>query len=113
MARSLDENTPVDTAYLNFKKAFDSISHHRHLRKLRAYGIVEQVHKWIETFLLDAKTMGYFQWKSGILQGSVLGPILFVINIKDMPEQIESTTIIFADDTKIFREVTNHTDLDK
>ena len=58
--------------------------------------------------------------ESGIPQGCVLGPVLFVIYINDLPEEIESTTMIFTDDTKIFREVTKHTvqdnlqeDLDK
>ena len=118
--RSLNENHPVDTAYLDFKKAFDLVPHHILHRKLEAHGITGQVHKWIQHFLLDrkqrvtgkGKSSSSTDVKSGIPQGSVLGPVLFVIYINDLPEEIESTTMIFTDDTKMFREVTHHTDQD-
>ena len=100
----LDRGVSLDCIYLDFKKAFDSVPHERLLSKLDAYGIGGPL-KWTKDFLLDRKQCVVVNGKlsswslvlSGIPQGSVLGPILFVIFIK------RSTVKIFADDTKIFR----------
>ena len=101
----------IDTIYLDFAKAFDTVPHRRLIGKLAAYGISGNVLKWIEGFLHQrtqrvrvngecSKSSGV---KSGIPQGSVLGPILFVIYINDLPEEVKSNALLFADDTKIYR----------
>ena len=107
----LDSGLSLDCIYLDFKKAFDSVPHQRLLSKLDAYGIRGPLKAWTKDFLLDRKQRVVVNGKlsswslvlSGIPHGSVLGPILFVIFINDLSDQIRSTVKIFADDTKVFR----------
>ena len=109
----LDQGGTIDAVYLDFMKAFDKVPHKRLLHELSAYGIGGQAHKWIESFLtgrtqrvkVDSATSGWRKVTSGIPQGSVLGPILFVLYINDMPEALvnNSTAAMFADDTKLYR----------
>ena len=114
----LDDGDPVDAVYLDFRKAFDSVPHQRLLGKLKAYGINGKITKWIKNFLVGrkqrVKVNGILSaWAaviSGIPQGSVLGPILFVLFIHDLPDMINSTVHIFADDTKVYRRVASDDD---
>ena len=104
----------VDCIYLDFAKAFDTVPHKRLLNKLQAYGIKGQLLKWIEAFLTGrthlVKVNGVSSEThaviSGIPQGSVLGPILFIVYINDILDKIKSDGFLFADDTKIFRSIT-------
>ena len=101
----------MSSIYLDFKKAFVSVPHQRLLSKLDAYGIGRPLKAWTKDVLLDRKQRVVVNGKlsfwslvlSGIPQGSVLGPILFVIFINDLLDHIRGTVKIFADDTKIFR----------
>ena len=93
----------------------DTVPHARLLGKLRAYGIDGNILNWIESFLKNrshiVKVNGEESFPasvlSGIPQGSVLGPILFVIYINDLPDTINSDAFLFADDTKILRCITS------
>ncbi len=113
--RTLDEKGAIDCIYLDFRKAFDSVPHRRLLHKMDAYGI--QL-KWLEDFLIgrsqqvsvNGSTSAKVPVTSGVPQGSVLGPVMFLIYINDLPECVESAVRIFADDTKIFRKVDSVTD---
>ena len=101
--------------YLDFKKAFDKVPHERLLRKLHGYGIRGKVYSWIKEFLSNRRQRVVVNgqcsdWKnvtSGIPQGSVLGPILFVIFINDMPDAIACCMKLYADDAKVYNRVNN------
>ena len=108
----------VDTIYLDFQKAFDTVPHRRLMGKLQSYGVKGRILTWIKSFLTGrtqvVKVNGSVSESapvlSGIPQGSVLGPLLFVIYINDLPEAINSDSFLFADDTKVFREITSKDD---
>ena len=108
----------MDVVFLDFKKDFDKVPHQRLLLKLKAHGIGKDVINWIEKSLTHRKQRvkvngEISNWKSvlsGVPQGSVLGPILFLIYINDLEDDIPSNVLKFADDTKVFRKVTNDTD---
>ena len=99
----------VDTIYFDFAKAFDSVPHKRQLGKLKSYGINGKVLEWIKAFLgnrrqivnVNGMNSNPATVSSGIPQGSVLGPILSVTYIIDLPEVVKCGFYLFADDTKI------------
>ena len=109
----LDQGGALDVIILDFAKAFDAVPHERLFIKLSAYGVQGSVLQWIRQFLSNRKqrvgVAGSFStWaevSSGVPQSSVLGPILFVCFIDDMPEVVRSFIYMYADDSKIFREV--------
>lgn len=111
MAISNGEN--VDVLYTDFAKAFDSVPHRRLLLKLESYGIKGKLLEWIKSYLSQRKhrvVMGEFlsDWievLSGIPQGSVLGPLLFIIYINDLPDEVSSVCKLYADDNKLITRV--------
>ena len=111
---AIDEGKQVDIIYLDFKAAFDKVAHKRLLKKVWSIGIRGKVYQWIKNFLCDryqrVKINGvYSEWKrvtSGVPQGSVLGPVLFLIYINDLPDVMNCAMKMFADDTKLYSEIT-------
>ena len=99
--------------FLGFQKAFDKVPKPRLLQKLSAYGIEGKVLCWIADFLSYRRMRimvraEYSEWVdviSGVPQGSVLGPILFLIYVNNIPEMVNCRIQMFADDTKLFRAV--------
>ena len=118
--RIIEEGESIDLIYTDFSKAFDSVPHQRLLQKIANIGIDGKVHKWVKSFLsgrkhrvsVEGELSCWANVKSGIPQGSVLGPILFVIFINDMPNTIRSFCQLFADDAKIFRNIKSPSDSD-
>ena len=110
---ALDRDETIDTIYLDFLKAFDTVPHRRLLGKIESFGITGHTLRWVQAFLTDRIQQvhvngAHSEWAnvtSGIPQGSVLGPILFVLYINDLPSNINSNVYMFADDTKIFNNI--------
>ena len=114
----IDQNE-TDCIYIDFSKAFDKIDHKILLAKLNYYKINGTYIKWIEQFL-ENRTQTVFlnntysysaHVQSGVPQGSVLGPVLFIIYINDLPQCIKDSAVLtFADDTKVVSKVSTVTD---
>ena len=106
----LEEGKIVDVIYLDFAKAFDKVDIGLTLKKLRQHGIGGKLGLWLEAFLtqrvqqviVDGQISASKQVMSGVLQGSVLGPLLFLILIGDIDSDVvRSFVSSFADDTRV------------
>jgi hypothetical protein len=105
--------------YLDFWKAFDTVPHARLLVKLEAYGVRGRVHQWIKSFLsnrkqrvvIDGRFSAWTEVTSGVPQGSVLGPLLFVIFINDLPEVCSNILKLYADDSKLLARISDEADI--
>ena len=116
---SLNSGYATDIIYFDFKKAFDSVPHRRLLLKLKSYGISGNLLSWLSSFLtgrLQRVTLNnvYSEWSnviSGVPQGSVLGLILFLLYINDIPTVVDSHPLLFADDIKLYRRIQSENDI--
>jgi len=116
---SLQQGYCSDVIYFDFRKAFDTVPHLRLLHKLEVYGISGKLLKWIKSFLTCGKqcvviNSQYSFWssvRSGVPQGSVLGPLLFAIYVNDLPDNVKSSLLLFADDTKLYHTIRSYSDV--
>ena len=115
----MDDKKPTDVIYLDFKKAFDMVPHNELLCKLWMLGITGPLWQWFKGYITDRKhyvyiksaSSSYLPVLSGVPQGSVLGPLLFLIFVNDVPTAFcNSTTYLFADDTKIAKKLSTPND---
>ena len=112
LAKRSDEGLQTDVAILDFSKAFDTVPHDRLLHKLDSYGIRGQLKMWIKNFLttrtmkviVNGETSSEAAVLSGVPQGTVLGPILFLVHINDLPDCVSSSVRLFADNCLLYRQ---------
>ena len=120
LAQALDKSKQIDCILLDFAKAFDKVSHKSLLAKLSNYGVDGHTLMWIEDFLhartqvvvVDGEESDVAPVTSGVPQGTVLGPALFLVYINDLPEGLECTPRLFADDCLLYRVINSKADTD-
>lgn len=119
VTKAIDQGNPLDVIYLDFSKAFDKVPHQRLLCKIEHHGISGNVAAWIREWLrdrrqrvvLNGERSGLQHVLSGVPQGSVLGPTLFLIFVNDIDTVIASNIQKFADDCKVYRSVPTDTEI--
>ena len=107
----LQKGFNTDLIIMDFAKAFDKVPHNRLILKLHYYGIQGSVLNWIQSFLtsrsqqvvIENSVSDTVSVSSGVPQGSVLGPCLFLFFINDLPDCVSSNVRLFADDTILSR----------
>ena len=117
-----NKNIQTDLIIMDFAKAFDKVPHHRLLYKLKYYGISGQTLNWISAFLsnrtqtvvVDGRSSSTVPVTSGVPQGTVLGPVLFLVYINDLPDYLTYSKLrLFADDSILYRTIRSQSDCDK
>ena len=108
---------------MDFSKAFNTVPHKRLLHKLHVhnFGITGNTHRWITTFITQRKQRvvvegDHSSWthvRSGVPQRTVLGPLLFLLYLNDLPDNIQSEMRLFADDCVVYREINSAEDIGK
>ena len=111
--KTFDKKEQTDLAILDFSKAFDTVPHRKLLHKLDQYGINGKVNIWIKAILMERQQQVIVEGEfsdsctvdSGVPQGTVLGPLLFLCHINDLPSRVKSTVRLFADDCLLYKTI--------
>ena len=105
LTSAYDKSKQIDVIHLDLKKAFDTVPHRRLLLKIQAYKFQGEILSWIEDFLKERRRL-----PPVFLNGSVLGPVLFIVYINDMPDKLRYICKFFADDSKVYQSIQEETD---
>ena len=116
--QNFDNKKQTDLIILDFSKAFDTVPHNKLLFKLNNYGIDGKMNNWIQSFLtqreqqviIEGESSSPCSVDSGVPQGTVLGPLLFLCHINDLPQRVKSQVRLFADDCLLYRQIHSITD---
>ena len=119
--QALEERYNLDTIYLDFLKAFDKCDFGILLNKIKKMGIKGKIGRWIQSFLhqrqqrvvVNKRMSTASVLKSGVPQGSVLGPVLFLIYICDIGKDLTASTLVYVDDTKVKKTVKTEEDVEE
>ena len=107
---ALSHGLPIDIIYLDYEKAFDKVPHERLILQLNRYGITGNILNWIRDYLANrtqkVRVNGHYSIsspvRSGVPQGSVLGPVLFLVFVSDIAPLVNNFISLYADDTKLY-----------
>ena len=120
LSRRTDRRQTTNLLILDFSKAFDIVPHRRLLHKLQHYGVTGKTNEWIKSRLcqcqqrvvLDGSTSSDSEVLSGVPQGTVLGPLMFLLYVNDIGNNVSSQTSIklFADDCLLYRAINSSSD---
>ncbi|XP_052561953.1 uncharacterized protein LOC120430056 [Culex pipiens pallens] len=114
----LESGGQVDAVYIDFEKAFDKVPHTLTIKKLKKLGLPDWIVAWLHSYLTSRKAFvnlrvtrsDIFDIPSGVPQGSHLGPLIFILFVNELNTLTGSSTLMYADDLKLYRTVKSHVD---